>query len=120
MPKSRFHNPYYPDDILFETDDETCILVSYRISGGDPGNTYGLPENCWPAEDPEVELGDAWVEPAFTRDDLGLEYRIRAAPLSAGEEERLVEQILENYDPGDAAADYADYLYDQHRDREFN
>jgi len=43
--------------------------VTAKVSGGSPGRTYGPPENCYPPEDPEVEIdevrGDWYGSPAF-------------------------------------------------------
>lgn len=36
--------------------DEVEVTVKYNFSHGAPGKTYGLPENCYPAEGPEVEI----------------------------------------------------------------
>ena len=38
----------------FIGDDEVEVTADY--TPGDPGNTCGLPENCWPPEPPEIEI----------------------------------------------------------------
>jgi hypothetical protein len=35
---------------------EVEVTVKYNFSHGAPGKTDGLPENCYPAEGPEVEI----------------------------------------------------------------
>lgn len=47
----------------FERDDETEVTVEYGIASfGCAAKTYGLPENCYPAEPMEIETIKAWIE----------------------------------------------------------
>ena len=42
---------------------EQQVTVEYDASPYYPAQTYGPPENCYPAEGVEVEITDAWLEP---------------------------------------------------------
>jgi len=56
-----------------ETTEEREFKVSASISGGHPGRYYGAPEDCYPAEDPEMEdLEGVWVETGLAMTDAEL------------------------------------------------
>lgn len=83
-------------------DRKTDIIVEFAATGGDPGNTYGLPENCWPAEAPEVEIVAAWLD----ADSNNL--KAPQIKLTDAEHERICVEILESPDaiPDDYPEDY--------------
>ena len=74
-------------------DSETEIEVEVAVYGwGRPAQTYGPPENCYPAEDPEAEIIAAWlVEDAEPRPDI-------LSSLTEGERQRIVGEFFETYE----------------------
>ena len=46
MARTYYHTFYRKDDVVVE--------VEFEATPYDPGNTYGLPENCYPPEGGEI------------------------------------------------------------------
>ena len=46
------------------------IEVSGSVDPGDPGQTSGPPERCWPPEPASAEIEEAWVQTGKGRVDL--------------------------------------------------
>ena len=42
----------------FYREDDTAVNVEFTATPYDPGCTYGPPENCYPPEGGEVEIGE--------------------------------------------------------------
>ena len=76
--------------------DETQVDVEYTATGGDPGNTYGLPEDCWPAEAPEIGI----VRVTRTADDSEVK-------LTDEEDERISIHLAETHED-DHSDDWGD------------
>ena len=96
--------------------------VEYRVVGnyspGDPGKTYGPPENCYPPESAEVEITDVFEleGKTSTRIDIGdfLE------SLTDEQDSQLQEQLImqgEEYG-SDLEDEAAERKYDEMRDRQ--
>jgi hypothetical protein len=53
-------------EIDFEIDDveyyDTEVEVNFSFTPGDPGRYYGLPEDCYPATDDEIEIESVTFE----------------------------------------------------------
>jgi hypothetical protein len=70
-------------------DDEVEVTVEYGYSPGTPGKTYGPPENCYPAEGPDVDVVTVYRTDDKTKTDI--------MPLLSPEViERLSEGACEN------------------------
>lgn len=83
-------------------DRETEIIVEFTARGGCAAQTYGLPENCYPAEPPEIEIIDCWKCCDSHRIDAP------TVVLTDAENERICIEILESPDaiPDDYPEDY--------------
>lgn len=71
-------------------DRETEVEVEIKVwSWGCAAQTYGPPESCYPAEDPEAEVFAAWlVEDAEPRPDI-------EPSLTDAERERFIAEFFE-------------------------
>lgn len=82
-------------------DGETEIEVEYTATPFIPAQTYGLPEDCYPAEGGEVEISRAWYVP----DPTGAAAAI-ACELTDAEIERISIEIAENLPEDDDGEDW--------------
>lgn len=78
----------------FDRDDESPVTVEYTITGGCAAQTYGPPEDCYPAEPPEVEIVKSF-------NDAG------PITLTDAEDERMCLWIAENHEEDEP--DYDDW-----------
>jgi len=87
-------------------DDELELCVTYTVS------PYIAQTNLQPAEGGDCEITQA--------EFVGIDAATMPAPLTDAEYDALQIECEERAgsDERDAAADYADYLYEQHRDRQ--
>lgn len=76
--------------------DDLEIEVEFSYSGGCAAQTYGPPEGCWPAEDPEIE-----IVKAYKTEGEG------DVVLTDAEREAIETEILEGYE-WDEGGDYDD------------
>jgi hypothetical protein len=84
--------------MLFERDDETEVVIKYRLNPYDPGVLSGPAEQCYPPEGGDIADWEV---------DGGGE-------LTEAEIERMVREIYANQPDDDD--DRADWLYEQARD----
>jgi hypothetical protein len=91
------------DATIYRDEDELELRVTYKVS------PYYPETRLQPAEGGDVEI----LEAKFIDTDC------LPAPLTDGEYDSLqvIAEARAPYDAADAAADHADYLYEQHRDR---
>ena len=82
---------------------EQEIEVTFTLHPGTPGRTFGLPEDCYPAEPAEYEIESA------TLDGEVIE-------LSDKETADVIEWLTENLDDDEDYDGEADYRYEQSRD----
>jgi hypothetical protein len=84
-------------------DRETEIEVEIKVhSWGCAAQTYGPPENCYPAEGAEVEIIDAWLlEEANLPNTPSI-----LASLTDAERERIETEFCENPPEPDYGDDY--------------
>ena len=84
-------------------DRETEIVVEIAVhSWGCAAQTYGPPENCYPAEPPEVEIIDAWLlEEANSPNAPSI-----LPSLTDAERERIELDFIENPPVPDYGDDY--------------
>lgn len=71
-------------------DGETEIEVEYTATPVIPARTYGLPEDCYPAEGGEVDIVCAWYVPDPTGAATAVE-----CELTDAEAERIATEIAE-------------------------
>lgn len=83
MPNCYVPHPRDPDAENLEVE---FVITSY----GDPGNTFGLPENCWPPEPAQFDIMAARLEAGDGPDIL--------SQLTPEEYEALEAEV---YDSGD-------------------
>lgn len=96
-PTSRTQTVPYGEDLDQE------IEVTFTLHPGTPAKTYGLPENCYPAEPAEYEIESA------TLDGDTIE-------LSDEEPADVIEWLSENLDDDEDYDGEADYRYEMSRD----
>lgn len=80
--------------------DEIEVVVEYTATPYIPEQTYGLPENCHPAEGGEIEIDS--VKIAGT--DIAID-----PPLTEAEESRLIDHLFESMDDSDFNPDDEGY-----------
>ena len=56
MSRRRRHGPQEGEHTIYRGEDEIEVKVRYSITPGCPAQLYGPPEDCYPADPPEVEL----------------------------------------------------------------
>ena len=89
------------------------IDVEAKVSPGRPAYTSGPPENCYPAEDGELDdvqysLVDKALYPGLT---------IEWKHLNPNTAERINEKLWEHASESGDDGGYGDYLYEQEKDR---
>lgn len=77
------HHPEHEWTTSRELDDGTEIelTVTYTITPYDPGRTYGLPEDCYPAEGGEVEIVSVTDQDGNTIEPTEDERKMRASEI---------------------------------------
>ena len=100
------HSTYIEVEFL-TLDCANCVEleVEYDFSPGRPAQIYGPPERCYPAEGPEVEIGDIYItEETFKlgengeRKEVKLQVEVPSPFFSEEILEALCEHIIENHD----------------------
>lgn len=78
--------------------EELEINVEFDATPFDPGNTYGLPENCYPAEGGEIEITAVFLN------GVAID-----PPLTDKEADKIADWLSENLDDDDDGPDPDDW-----------
>jgi len=95
---------------------ECLVSVEGFYSPGDPGNLHGSPENCWPSEPPEVEVGDIQIKECYDNDGKLVGEKVDIGTLSKSDRER-VEQAIEDRANEDMESEEEDAAVDRYESR---
>lgn len=66
-----------------------------KLSGGSPGRLSGPPEDCYPAEDPDVEIDEISMRLGTRERELEFD------SMSAKAQDRIISDIIEDYGQGE-------------------
>ena len=112
---ARTHTIYLYDE---NTDEETEVLVAYTYTPGTPAKIYGPPENCYPAEEPGIDILSATAVETGAEVDIDLEEHFEELEENAvdwdaaGEEDAALARLEDRRDAmEDEAMDHCDWCY---------
>lgn len=99
--------------VKFEEVAEVLATLAYTVQPGSPGKYYGPPEDCYPADPPDVDSIEVTATVGGTKIELW-------EHLTDKKQGTLIEEVCEAADEhrGEEAEARADYEYDRMKDEQ--